>query len=343
MDMNEIQKYLLIIENKLQENWSKFSSQIPVHFITAYHMGWVDENFQPLVEIKGGKRLRPLFCVLINQMLSGSLNDALEIGSALEFLHNFSLVHDDIQDRDEKRHGRWTVWRIWGEAQAINVGDLLFNMVFQVLTNLSSPLLLSKSLKEITETIKELIEGQYLDLSFEEKINISLKEYLIMIDKKTAKLFSTSFYLGAFSATYKDSISKVFQEIGRSFGLFFQIADDAIGIWGDPNKTGKNAFSDLWRKKKTYPILYLYSEASEKERLRIEEIWKREKVSEKDILYLLDLLDKKRVKEATFNLAERYFKESYDKLLEFKDLCNISPVKKVFEDYYNLIFSFQRS
>lgn len=343
MDMNEIQKYLLIIENKLQENWSKFSSQIPVHFITAYHMGWVDENFQPLVEIKGGKRLRPLFCVLINQMLSGSLNDALEIGSALEFLHNFSLVHDDIQDRDEKRHGRWTVWRIWGEAQAINVGDLLFNMVFQVLTNLSSPLLLSKSLKEITETIKELIEGQYLDLSFEEKINISLKEYLIMIDKKTAKLFSTSFYLGAFSATYKDSISKVFQEIGRSFGLFFQIADDAIGIWGDPNKTGKNAFSDLWRKKKTYPILYLYSEASEKERLRIEEIWKREKVSEKDILYLLDLLDKKRVKEATFNLAERYFKESYDKLLEFKDLCNIYPVKKVFEDYYNLIFSFQRS
>lgn len=343
MDVNEIQKYLLIIENKLQENWSKFSSQIPVHFITAYHMGWVDENFQPLVEIKGGKRLRPLFCVLINQMLSGSLNDALEIGSALEFLHNFSLVHDDIQDRDEKRHGRWTVWRIWGEAQAINVGDLLFNMVFQVLTNLSSPLLLSKSLKEITETIKELIEGQYLDLSFEEKINISLKEYLIMIDKKTAKLFSTSFYLGAFSATYKDNISKVFQEIGRSFGLFFQIADDAIGIWGDPNKTGKNAFSDLWRKKKTYPILYLYSEASEKERLRIEEIWKREKVSEKDILYLLDLLDKKRVKEATFNLAERYFKESYDKLLEFKDLCNIYPVKKVFEDYYNLIFSFQRS
>lgn len=343
MDVTEIQKYLLMIENKLQENWNKFSSQIPVHFITAYHMGWVDENFQPLVEMKGGKRLRPLFCVLINQTLSGSLNDALEIGSALEFLHNFSLVHDDIQDRDEKRHGRWTVWRIWGEAQAINVGDLLFNMVFQVLTNLSSPILLSKSLNEITETTRELIEGQYLDLSFEKRSNISLKEYLLMIDKKTAKLFSTSFYLGAFSATYKENISKVFQEIGRNFGLFFQIADDALGIWGDPNKTGKNAFSDLWRKKKTYPVLYLYSEASEKERMKIEEIWKREKVSEKDVVYILDLLEKKRVKEATFNLAEKYFKESYTKLLEFKNFCNISPIKKVFEEYYNLIFSFQRS
>ncbi|MFN3699544.1 MAG: polyprenyl synthetase family protein, partial [Dictyoglomus sp.] len=227
MVIDEIQKYLLIIENKLQENWNKYSSQIPIHLITAYHMGWVNEDFQPITDIKRGKRLRPLFCVLINQTLGGILEDALEIGSALEFLHNFSLVHDDIQDKDEKRHGRWTVWKIWGEAQAINVGDLLFNMVFQVLSNLTSPLLLTKSLREITETIRELIEGQYLDLSFEKRVNISLKEYLMMIDKKTAKLFSTSFYLGAFSATYKDEISKIFQDIGEKFGLFFQIADDA--------------------------------------------------------------------------------------------------------------------
>ncbi|MGC9002923.1 MAG: polyprenyl synthetase family protein [Dictyoglomus sp.] len=343
MDVNEIQKFLLIIENKLQENWNKFSSNISIHLITAYHMGWVGEDLTPLANIRRGKRLRPLFCVLVNQTLGGFLDDALEIGSAIEFLHNFSLVHDDIQDRDERRHGRWTVWKIWGEAQAINVGDLLFNMVFQVLTNLKSPVLLSKSLKELTETIRELIEGQYLDISFEKRKDISLKEYLMMIDKKTAKLFSTSFYLGAFSATYKEDLSKIFQEIGRDFGLFFQIADDAIGIWGDPEKTGKNAFVDLWRKKKTYPILYLYSESSEKEKLRIEEIWGREIVTEKDIEYLLDHLERKRVKEATFNLAEKYFDEGYKKLLSFQDLYNISLLRKLFEDYYNLIFSLQRS
>jgi geranylgeranyl diphosphate synthase type I len=342
MDMNEIQKYLLQIEKRLQENWNKFSSEVPVHFITAYHMGWVDENFQVLSEFKGGKRLRPLFCVLINQSLGGDLDSALDIASSLEFLHNFSLVHDDIQDRDEKRHGRWTVWKIWGEAQAINVGDLLFNMTFQVLSKLN-PHLLAKALPTITETIRELIEGQYLDLLFEKKREVSLREYLIMIEKKTAKLFSTSFYLGAYSATYKEEISKIFQEIGKDFGLFFQIADDAMGIWGDPNKTGKNAFNDLLRRKKTYPVLYLYSEASDKERMILEEIWMRERLSERDILYLIDLLDKKRVKEATFNTAEKYFNKSYNKLMSFKDLYNITLVKDLFESYYKLIFSLQRS
>ncbi|MFN3699227.1 MAG: polyprenyl synthetase family protein, partial [Dictyoglomus sp.] len=114
-------------------------------------------------------------------------------------------------------------------------------------------------------------------------------------------------------------------------------------IWGDPSKTGKNAFIDLWRKKKTYPVLYLYSEASEKEKLKLEEIWRRDRVTERDINYLLELLDKKRVKEATFNLAEKYFRESYNKLLSFKDYYNISSLRRLFEDYYNLIFSFQRS
>jgi len=115
-----------------------------------------------------------------------------------------------------------------------------------------------------------------------------------------------------------------------------------MGIWGDPEKTGKNAFADLWRKKKTYPILYLYSEASDKEKRMIEEIWGRDIVTEKDIEYLLDRLEKKRVKEATFNLAEKYFGESYKKLLSFQDLYNISLLRKLFEDYYNLIFSFPK-
>ncbi|HOJ92303.1 MAG TPA: polyprenyl synthetase family protein [Dictyoglomaceae bacterium] len=342
-NINNSQEYLLLIEERLRQNWDKFSSEIPIHFLTAYHMGWVDENFQPLENIKGGKRLRPLFCVLINQALNGILDDALDIGSALEFLHNFSLVHDDIQDRDEKRHGKWTVWKIWGEAQAINVGDLLFNLAFQILANLSSPLLVSKSIQEVTHTIQELIEGQYLDLSFEQKKEVSLKEYMQMIDKKTAKLFATCFYLGAFSATYKDEISKEFQEIGEKFGLCFQIADDAMGIWGNPDKTGKNSLADLWRRKKTYPILYTYSEASDKERLKIEEIWSKEYLTDQDIYDLIELIEDKRAKEATFNLIEKFFNGSYKKLLSFERVYDISLIKEIFENYYDLIFSIQRS
>jgi geranylgeranyl diphosphate synthase type I len=339
--MDPYQKYLLMIERKLQENWEKFSNILPLYLFSAYHMGWVDENFQPLSEFKGGKRLRPLFCVLINQAFGGSLEDALNLGSSLEFLHNFSLVHDDIQDGDEKRHNRWTVWRLWGIPQAINVGDSLFNLCFQVLTQISSPLLQSISLKEITKTIQEIIEGQYLDISFETRNEISIKEYMIMIEKKTASLFGTTFFLGSFSANYKEELSRKFYDIGKNFGIFFQIADDIIGIWGDPKKTGKNPLGDIWRKKKTYPIIYTFQESSIKERQRFIEIWNRKNLIESDVTYILELLEKKRAKEAAVNTAEKFFEKGYNALEEYKDLVDLSLVKNLFRNYYKLIFSFQ--
>ncbi|MGB9857654.1 MAG: polyprenyl synthetase family protein [Dictyoglomaceae bacterium] len=339
--MDSYQKYLILIERRLQENWEKFSNLLPLYFFSAYHMGWVDEEGRPLTEFKGGKRLRPLFCVLVNQAFNGSLDDALNLGSSLEFLHNFSLVHDDIQDGDEKRHNRWTVWKLWGVPQAINVGDSLFNLCFQVLTQISSPTLQRVSLKEITATIQELIEGQYLDLSFEHRNEISLKEYMTMIEKKTARLFATTFYLGSFSANYKEDISRKFFEIGRNFGIFFQIADDIMGIWGDPKKTGKSALGDLWKKKKTFPIIYLLQEASDKERQKLYEIWNRIKLTEQDIYYILELLDKKRAKEVSFNTAEKFFEKGYKGLEEYKDIVDLSLVKDLFKNYYNLVLSLQ--
>lgn len=339
--MDHYQKYLMLIEKRLQENWEKFSNLLPLYFFSAYHMGWVDELGRPLAEFKGGKRLRPLFCVLINQAFNGPLDDALNLGSSLEFLHNFSLVHDDIQDGDEKRHNRWTVWKLWGIPQAINVGDSLFNLCFQVLTQIASPILQRISLKEITNTIQELIEGQYLDISFENRNEISLKEYMTMIEKKTARLFATTFYLGSFSANYKEDISRKFFEIGKNFGIFFQIADDIMGIWGDSKKTGKSPLGDLWKRKKTYPIIYTLQEADERERQRIYEIWNRVKLTEQDIYCILELLDKERAKEFSFNSAEKFFEKGYKALEEYKDLVDLTLVKDLFRSYYNLIFSFQ--
>ncbi|MEN2983432.1 MAG: polyprenyl synthetase family protein [Dictyoglomaceae bacterium] len=339
--MDKFQKYLLLIERKLQENWEKFSNFLPLYLFSAYHMGWVDEKGNPLTEYKGGKRLRPLLCVLINQAFNGPLDDALNLASSLEFLHNFSLVHDDIQDGDEKRHNRWAVWKLWGIPQAINVGDSLFNLCFQVLTQISSPILQRTSLREITNTIQELIEGQYLDLSFERRSDVYLKEYMIMIEKKTARLFATAFFLGSFSANYKEDLSRKFFEIGKDFGLFFQIADDVLGIWGDPKKTGKPPLGDLWKKKKTFPIIYLLQEASEREKQKLFEIWSREKLLEQDILYILQMLDRKRVKEASINTAERFFEKSYKALEEYDELIDLSLIKELLKNYYNLIFSLQ--
>lgn len=340
--MDVFKEYLLKIENKLLENWQKFSNQLPLYLYSAYHMGWIDEYGNLLVEGKGGKRLRPLFCVIVNQAFNGPLDDALNIACSLEFLHNFSLVHDDIQDEDVKRHNRWTVWKLWGIPQAINVGDSLFNLTFQVLTQLSSPTLLSVSLKEITNAIQELIEGQYMDISFEKRLDVSLKEYMDMIEKKTARLFAVSFYLGSFSANYKDDLSRKFFNIGKNFGIFFQIVDDILGIWGDPDKTGKPILSDLWKKKKTFPIILLTQEASEKEKRKIDEFWRKPVLSDQDVYYILELLEKKGIKLASFNTAEKYFQKAYKELEEFKDLIDISLIKNLFANYYNLIDSLQR-
>ncbi len=339
--MDDLQKYLLLIERRLQENLERFSNPLPLYLFSAYHMGWIDEFGNPLSEFKRGKRLRPLLCVLINQAFNGPLDDALNLASSLEFLHNFSLVHDDIQDGDEKRHNRWTVWRLWGVPQAINVGDSLFNLCFQVLTQLFSPLLQRISLREITNTIQELIEGQYLDISFEKRNDVYLKEYMTMIEKKTARLFATSLFLGSFSANYKEDISRKFFEMGKNFGIFFQIADDIMGIWGDSRKTGKTPLGDLWKKKKTFPIIYLLQEASDKEKQRIYEIWNKSNLLEQDISYILQALERKRVKESSLNTAEEFFEKSYRIIEEYEGLIDLRLIKELFKNYYNLIFSSQ--
>lgn len=224
-----------------------------------YHMGWMDADFAP-IEGKAGKRIRPLLCLLSCAAAEGSWHDAIPAGSAIELLHNFSLIHDDIEDSSPTRRGRETLWTIWGVEHAINIGDTLFALSHIALNRLRergvSAEVTVDALRRFDETCVALTKGQYLDMLFEKKATVTVSEYLEMITGKTAVLLALSCELGAKVAGKDAQIQHHFAQFGLNCGLAFQVIDDILGIWGDEAHIGKSASTDLTTKKKTLPVLY---------------------------------------------------------------------------------------
>jgi geranylgeranyl diphosphate synthase type I len=224
-----------------------------------YQMGWVDEQLQP-IEPVSGKRIRPLVCMLVSDAAGGEWEQAVPAASGIEILHNFSLVHDDIEDSSPTRRGRPTVWKLWGEAQAINCGDAMFTVSHSAVSNLvdsgTPPGTVVKALKLFDRTCLNLTEGQHRDMHFETRDDVTVEEYLEMITGKTAVLISYSAEAGALVADAPLEIVDHYAAYGLNLGLAFQVIDDILGIWGEESKTGKSAATDIITKKKTLPVLY---------------------------------------------------------------------------------------
>jgi geranylgeranyl diphosphate synthase type I len=224
-----------------------------------YHLGWLDEELDP-IQTASGKRLRPLLCLLSCQALDGAPSHALPAACAIELIHNFSLVHDDIQDASHTRRGRRAVWDIWGLDQGINVGDGLFALAHLALHRLSDravpPSRQLAASRALNRACLALCEGQYFDMAFEELVNVDLDQYLWMIRRKTAALLAASTEIGASLATDDDGTIAQFYRFGEQLGLAFQIQDDLLGAWGDEQVTGKSAASDIRDKKKTIPVVF---------------------------------------------------------------------------------------
>ena len=218
-----------------------------------YHLGWTDGA-------SGGKRIRPLLCLLACAACGADWERALPMAAAIELLHNFSLLHDDIQDNSPLRRGRPTVWTKWGVAQAINAGDAMFTLAHlapHALAQRGVPAEIAlKALEIFDATCLRLTQGQYLDMDFEKRERVTVAEYEQMIEGKTAALIATSTGLGALIAGANESRRVAFEQYGRVLGLAFQIYDDWLGIWGDPAVTGKSAASDLEKRKKSLPVVY---------------------------------------------------------------------------------------
>lgn len=222
-----------------------------------YHLGWVDENFKP-AQFDSGKRLRPVLTLLACEAAGGDWESALPAAAAVELLHNFSLIHDDIEDGDPIRRGRATLWTIWGRAQAINAGDALFTFAHLALGGMigrNVPPARRLAVRERFDHVcLALTQGQHLDLSFESRSGVTEAEYLRMIDGKTAALVAGACAIGALVAG--SEVTAYYENFGRELGFAFQIQDDLLGIWGDPAVTGKPAGSDIVHRKKSLPVAY---------------------------------------------------------------------------------------
>jgi geranylgeranyl diphosphate synthase type I len=236
------------------------------HEMLTYHMGWSGEGCGPDAT---GKRIRPqlllLTCAASSRSSEKAGNEAelwqgaLPAAACVELIHNFSLVHDDIQDVSDLRRGRLTVWKKWGMPQAINAGDALFILAQLALLEIKDKFPPEVTLQAgviINKACLALSSGQFLDISYEQRIGLSIEEYWPMISGKTAALLSACTQVGAILGGADNATQENYCGFGHYLGLAFQVQDDYLGIWGDSAMTGKSTESDLVAGKKTLPVLY---------------------------------------------------------------------------------------
>ncbi len=276
--------------------------------MVAYHFGWSEADASAR-----GKRVRPLLTMLSCAAAGGDWRRALPAASAVELIHNFSLIHDDIQDNSAERRGRATVWKRWGVAQAINTGDALLvlaHLAAHRLTGLGvAPATAMTVLRLLDEACLHLTRGQHLDLAFESRAEVSEAEYLEMIEGKTAALLSAATTCGACVAEPAEESLDHFRQYGRHLGLAFQILDDILGIWGSPQVTGKPAGDDLRAHKKSLPVLFGAQQSS-----AFLELWASGKNDEPAIRAMTEALEKAGALEFSRREAEDHTDEALSHL-----------------------------
>ncbi len=223
-----------------------------------YHLGWRDEQLLAATS-DPGKLVRPRMVLLACRTVGGDAAQALPLAAAIQLIHDFSLIHDDIEDDSATRRGRPTLWHLWGLAQGINAGDGMFVVAHRALYQLRDRGVAADVVLEIArrfdDTILTICEGQYLDLHHEGDLAIDEAAYLAMITRKTAALLGASASLGAMVAGATATQVAALGEFGLALGVAFQIQDDVLGIWGAPAETGKPAAADLWRRKLSLPVI----------------------------------------------------------------------------------------
>ena len=271
--MSQFNDLLTEIEEEMRSVLDEHDgSARPLYEMLAYHLG-LDQTEGPR-----GKRLRPLLGLLAFKSLGGEYRKALPAAAAVELGHNFSLVHDDIEDSDRERRHRPTLWALWGVPLAINAGDALFALSRLALYRLMKeeeyePQKLLDVMRVYDETCLALCEGQYLDISFERRTDVTVDEYLEMISKKTAALIGASIETSAMMASDDQEVIDAYHRLGRDLGMAFQIADDLKGSFWASADSGKVAAGDVRKRKKTFPVVWALQNAAPEEVSRLTTIY----------------------------------------------------------------------
>ena len=302
----ETKEYLSAIEGELKRQVARLDEPRtkPFHDMVAYHMGWTGEGAGPAAT---GKRIRPMMLLLTvaacDDTNASNWLRATPAAAAVELVHNFSLVHDDIQDNSEKRRGRTTTWKIVGAPMAINVGDALFVMSNQAIMDLKEHYpaeIVVKAATVLHNTCLDLTRGQFLDMSYEERNDLGVEDYWPMVANKTAALLSACCHIGSILGGVDEGTQDAYRSFGHALGLAFQVQDDILGIWGDEAITGKSAVSDLLEGKKSLPVLHGLSQGG-----KFAERWAKGPIQPDEVEEVANLLASEGAYEATYALSEQ--------------------------------------
>jgi geranylgeranyl diphosphate synthase type I len=283
-----------------------------VYEMIRYHLG-LDGSGAPT-----GKRIRPLLGLLVYASIAGDHRAALPGAAAVELGHNFSLVHDDIEDGDRERRHRPALWTVEGVPQAINTGDMLFSLsriALHRLTDLGfSDAKVLRLMRLYDQTCVALCEGQYIDIwTSEHDDAMSVELYFDMIGRKTAALIAAAIEAGALLATDDDEVIARYRSFGWALGIAFQLNDDLLGIWGDEGATGKEP-TDVARKKKTLPVIYAFEHAGPEDRERLAELYRRTDPSMDDVAEIVRILERTGARDYTRDQARRHRDEALAEL-----------------------------
>ena len=266
----------------------------------------------------GGKRLRPLALTLAGRMYGLSESLGIKAGASVEILHNFTLIHDDIMDKDTLRRGVPTVHTVYGTDMAIIAGDLLFAKAFEALTELINydidPGRIVSAAKELSWAAVTVAEGQALDMSFERKVDVSVDDYITMVFKKTAALFKSSLVIGALLAGAPEEEIEKLTEYGSDIGIAFQIRDDILGLVGDEKVLGKPVFSDLREGKKTILVIYALSRLDDEGRSELLNALGNREASIDELRRAAELIKSTGAVEYADHLAEKYIESGLQAL-----------------------------
>jgi geranylgeranyl diphosphate synthase, type I len=260
-----------------------------IRHVVGYHFGWWDQHGHPS-DVDRGKAIRPTL-VLLSAEATGGVPAAVPAAVAVELVHNFSLLHDDVMDSDITRRHRATAWSVFGIGPAILAGDALLTLAFDVLAE-SGHSTAQDEIRRLSSTVLNLVDGQSADMAFEQRGDVDLPECLNMAERKTGALLGCACALGASFGGGSHRQVEHLRRFGQRLGLAFQLVDDLLGIWGEPDVTGKPVYSDLHNRKKSLPVVAALTSGTPAGR-ELAELYQREQpLSGSDLIRAAELIDR---------------------------------------------------
>ena len=266
-----------------------------------------------LIKAKG-KKIRPLLTLLVSKMLNYKGNADVTLAVCIEFIHNATLLHDDVIDTGKIRRGKLSANQIWGNKVSVLVGDYLLSRAFKLMVKNKS----LKLLEILSQTSLILARGQIQDVGNNQNVNLTEKKYLSIIDAKTAELFRISCFLPTIITDQDKRTRKIFNDFGFNFGMAFQLSDDVLDYFGDSSKMGKSVGKDFFEGKVTYPVIHCFKKSDKKSKKIIAKLFFKRKRSKKDLALILDLMKKTNTYKSSIEFVRKYAEKAKTNINKFE-------------------------